>query len=293
MKRIDDVDDLVMEGAAVCFKEAGEVANMCFIGHNERIVIAESNADFRTKIRFHNELQRFEHYSPNYDWIPSSYEYIKELSASDKKNAKLLAPMKKSVVINSTGFREPSEKELTVGNLVNDMFLQKTYHTKFECENSCVWLAAAMVINTENSYEAERMIEEINKYPKKYDYLDLFNKRDNPSLARKLQEINSHYRVHKVKGWDRENSLAYFMDTVKAGLYVVVLKCQGQGGERTHAVGLNMVKRRIYDCMENRDMPFTIEYLNRCCGPNREFHRFELCCELKTKFNKRKFKTEK
>ena len=86
----------------------------------------------------------------------------------------------------------------------------------------------------------------------------------------------------------RDKSLTYFEKDCVRGLFVVVLKPE-ETGERSHAIGLNMWSKTIYDCMEIRDMAFTRLNLNRCCGPNKFFHRFELFCEIKPV--KRKFKT--
>lgn len=276
-----------MKGAVACFKESGEIGNMDSISHREQIVIAESNANVRTQLRYVVATESFEQYSPNYDWIPCNYENISILSKTLIENAKLLGPKKASVVINSTGVREPSETSLTVGNIVEKRYLQETYRKKFGCENNCVWLAAAMVIKTEHEYEAERMIEEINKNPSEYEYLNLFNRRGYPNLAKKLIEMKSLYIVQKVKGCNRDNSFSFLTNNVKNGIYIGVLKCDGVGGERTHAVGLDLKNQRIFDSMEQRDMPFAIEYLHHCCGPNRKFHRFDLVCQLKLKYKKK------
>ena len=63
------------------------------------------------------------------------------------------------------------------------------------------------------------------------------------------------------------------------GLFVVVL--EDTDGIQQHAVGIDVGKKIIYDCMEDKTLPFTVENLSTCCGSDADFRNIKLGCELK------------
>ena len=278
--RIRDVDRFTFPRTMSIFLPSNAIGNLRSKHHKDSYQIAETNSDIKTRLKFNTELNRFQHFSPNYDFIDSTPQVLNSMTDAIKKKARLFGNVKKSVVINSVGVRAPSKTELTTGNIIDEKFQQQTYTSNYQCQNTCVWLSASMAINSVDKYEADKMIYVLNQHPKQFEWLNLFYSKDKNSLYQELVDVKSNYRVQKVNGVHRDEFLTYFENNCVGGLFVAVVKSQ-YTGERSHAIGLNMWTKVIYDCMENRDMPFSRLNLNRCCGPNKFFHRFEYVCEIK------------
>ena len=59
-----------------------------------------------------------------------------------------------------------------------------------------------------------------------------------------------------------------------------MVQLQDTVGNSSHAVGINIAKRMIYDCQENNALSLSFDNLSHCCGPNRTFSHFHHYCEI-------------
>ena len=175
------------------------------------------------------------------------------------------------------------------------IFKQSTYQN----QNGCVWLSACMLLNSVNSELGMKMAKcyEEDNDKKQYEWLDIYpNQRrsDNTitiqrgSLVQKVRQLRGcGYQVQKIRKSNNGQSLCDFLLKEKTeGLFVVVL--EDTDGIQQHAVGIDVGKEIIYDCMEDKTLPFTVENLSVCCGSDAVFRNIKLGCELKQLFKRQK-----
>ena len=74
------------------------------------------------------------------------------------------------------------------------------------------------------------------------------------------------------------------MNQKKEGLFVDIL--MDENGSRSYAVGIDMGKWLIYNCMETNTMVLNQQKLSTRYGDNRGFHKIQVAGELKTKMIK-------
>ena len=108
------------------------------------------------------------------------------------------------------------------------------------------------------------------------------------SLFQKMQQLKGHdYDVTKIT---LTNEFKNLTDVVhkqrKQGLFVVVL--EDTTGVTSHAVGIDVGKKIIYDCMEDKNMLLNNDNLSICCGNDAEFVKIVYGCELKPKVKRAK-----
>ena len=65
----------------------------------------------------------------------------------------------------------------------------------------------------------------------------------------------------------------------KEGLCVILL--QDMIGNQSHAVGIDVNKQLIYDCMEEKPLFLNVNNLSICCGSNTVFSSIAVAGELK------------
>ena len=140
--------------------------------------------------------------------------------------------------------------------MIQERFQQQTYAT----DNSCVWLSTALVINSIDNDEGDRLINAFKINPTNFDWLNINPKGGKDNICSKLKAVDSSYVSTKLKNVQRDKVLDYLMNIREGGLYVALLKAKI--GEATHAVGINTFDRKIYDCMESRVMELNIDSLN-------------------------------
>lgn len=172
---------------------------------------------------------------------------------------------------------------------IPNMFKQSTYQNS----HGCVWLSASMLLNSVNSDVGMKMAQcyAEDQDRKQYEWLDIFpNKRRSDmntmiiqrgSLVQKLQQLRGNgYQVAKIKLTnDSKNLTDLLLKEKTEGLFVVIL--EDTDGIQSHAVGIDVGKKIIYDCMEDKTLPFNVENLSICCGSDAVFLKLKLGCELK------------
>ena len=67
---------------------------------------------------------------------------------------------------------------------------------------------------------------------------------------------------------------------------MVILKDTNEG--RSHAVGIDLKKQLIYDCMEDKPFVLNVSNLSICCGSDTQFHSIAMACELKKPYQRPK-----
>ena len=165
------------------------------------------------------------------------------------------------------------------------------HYPKFE--NGCIWLATCQIMFTLNTDLASRMINEYQKDPTKYEYIRLFkcNRPSAISLAEKIDSIHGcEYRIEHVKCTANNTLTDYVLNIRTSGYFVAIIR-DGYGG-RTHAIGIDVAKRVVYDSMEKLKLKLNSDTLNKCCGQDRSFTKFEIVAELKL-YRKEKYRNTK
>ena len=106
----------------------------------------------------------------------------------------------------------------------------------------------------------------------------MFNKvaPNNKTLFNYLQWCTPCYftlrRIKHQKDYKEISLTEYILDVKKGGLIVATLV--DNSGNSTHAVGINLDTRMIYDCQEKYVLNLTKDNLSVCCGLNKVFVQF-------------------
>ena len=77
----------------------------------------------------------------------------------------------------------------------------------------------------------------------------------------------------------------YIIDEKKEGIIVATLV--DNSGNSTHAVGINLATRMVYDCKEQHVLKLNIANLSACCGLNKVFVQFCKVGELWNQHSRR------
>jgi hypothetical protein len=244
--------------------------------------VYEIKPDVITKIKYDKENDKVLGKAPHYQFFPLSDDILSQLSLGKVMEAKKNPP--KEIPFDDGGTRNMNSTEISDQLLTNvlkpidKIFQQRSY----EEDNHCVWLAAAMLINTEDPKRAKDLTNACIKDQKRFQWLRLMNKggkKDTNCLVNCLRFIRSNYQVRKIKGINSQQINNYIMNEAKHGLYIVTL--EDNMGQKTHSVGIDSESRIIYDCLENFSLSLSLENLSRCCGDGRTFITFRFYCEIR------------
>ena len=209
--------------------------------------------------------------------------------------------------LNSSGSRQttaavtpslkrPAENIAETFETIPECFQQKTHNKS----NGCVWLSASMLLYSVNRVVGLTMAQcyAEDKLEQRYEWLDIFPRKNRSnmttmvkkrgSLVNQMQQLKGHdYDVLKIKlTKEFKNVNDVVLKQRKHGLFVVVL--EDSGGITSHAVGIDVGKKKIYDCMEEKIMLLNHDNLSICCGNDAEFVKIGLGCELKPKAKREK-----
>ena len=98
---------------------------------------------------------------------------------------------------------------------------------------------------------------------------------------------NNQYDLFKIKlnhSNESNNLTDIILKERSEGLFVAVLK--DDNGNMSHAVGIDVSKQVIYDCMEEKILELNNDNLCTCCGVNATFDHIAIAGELKKKMQK-------
>ena len=160
-------------------------------------------------------------------------------------------------------------------------------------DNGYVWSSGCLLFNSVDREIADNMVECYKANREKYEQLDIFNrkKRSNidtmimkrTSLYQQLQTVSGNqYDVCKVrfcKDVKSKNITDLILNEKKDGIFFALL--QDQNKNRSHAVGIDVGKQLIYDCMEDKPLFLNVNNLSICCGSNAVFSSIAVAGELK------------
>ena len=108
------------------------------------------------------------------------------------------------------------------------------------------------------------------------------------SLVQQLQQIpGNDYDVVKITfSKDSKNLTDLILKGKTEGLFVVLL--EDNDGIQSHAVGIDVGKKIIYDRMKYKTLVLNVDNLSICCGSDAVFDNIKMGCELKPKFRRPK-----
>ena len=144
-----------------------------------------------------------------------------------------------------------------------------------QLKNSCVWLAACLVVRSVDVDLATILLAKYTENPSKFEWLNFFNNRS--------KNCNSLYKYFQ---WTTECKLVVCrvripkdilsMDMTQYILYVrnkgiIIAMLQDKVGNGSHTVGINLETQLIYDCQEQFVLQLNLANLSVCCGPNMIF----------------------
>ena len=279
----DNLDDILNPGTVLWKKiDPSYFSNLSVDSKHVYSRVYEIKPDVITKIKFDKGTDTLLGKSPHYPYFPLSEDNISQLSLSKIEKAK--KHPSKEVPYDDGSIRNMNSTEISVHSPTNvlkpiDKIFQQGSHIH---DNHCVWLAAAMLINTEDSEEARVLTDACMKEPKRFQWLRLMNKgakQDTNTLINCLKYIKSNYQVRKIKGINSHKINNYIMNVAKHGLYIVIL--EDDMGQKTHSVGIDAKTRLIYDCLEKCSLPLSLSNLSRCCGDGRTFITFRFYGEIR------------
>ena len=239
-------------------------------------IIYELDPYVVTKIKYISSRKSYQLYTPHFGWKDRSQSDCNKISRVLTETA-FDNPGRELLVGGVGGYRKDTLQHETSSNdqLIPTKFQQSTYVTS----NNCVWLAAALVVNSVDHEFADIMIESFQACPDLYEWLKIYNKKGNKNnLVEKLKNIQPiAYEVRKIKGVSSLYMTNHILNIQKSGLLVCML--ENSIGESSHCVGINLNKQTIYDCMEKRVHELTIPNLSICCG-DKDFQKFGTVAEL-------------
>ena len=129
------------------------------------------------------------------------------------------------------------------------------------------------------------MIKKYRDNPAIFEWLPFFKQNDTP-LQNSLYDMMKNlegcpYFVTRLRipiptcAGNIANYLIKKKETV-----LLLVQLEDTVGNNSHAVGINVAKRMIYDCQESSALPLSLDNFSHCCGPNRTFARFYYYCEI-------------
>jgi hypothetical protein len=279
----DDLDDILNPGSVLWKKKnPSYFFNLSVDSKHSYSRVYEIKPDVITKIQFDKDTDRLLGKSPHYQYFPLSDDIVSQLSLSKVEEAKKNPG--KEVPFDDGGTRHMNSTEVS-DQLPTDVLkpIEKIFQqSSYQDDNHCVWLAAAMLINTEDPERAMDLTNACMKEPQRFQWLRLMNKgvkKDTNTLSNCLRYIKSNYQVRKIRGINSQKINNYIMNEAKHGLYIVTL--EDDMGQKTHSVGIDAETRLIYDCLEKCTLPLSLLNLSRCCGDGRTFITFRFYGEIR------------
>ena len=113
---------------------------------------------------------------------------------------------------------------------------------------------------------ADRMIQEYIRCPGNYEFIRIFpsSRSVENSLYEYIKSIQGcEYRIVHVKPTANVSLTDYVLNHRTAGYFIGIMK--DKNGGKTHAIGIDISKRVIYDSMGKSILELNNEALNRFC----------------------------
>ena len=173
-----------------------------------------------------------------------------------------------------------------IGNKHERKVIPSVFHQRNFCTtNNCVWLSVAIAVYFANIEDGLFLLQPMKQDPEKYHNLYFWKEpgqkmMDSHNTLRKyLADSKLNWRLHRIKGVQTRELNNHILINSSEGLFVCLLCPTDCCCE--HTVVIDVKKKEIYDCEENFVLELTQNNLNRCCGRNKTFLRFEMCYLIK------------
>ena len=121
------------------------------------------------------------------------------------------------------------------------------------------------------------MVELMEKYPQKYEWLYFFSKQNAPSLVLLMKSLSKTIEVQKT-GFQISHTASNMFNSNYMDCSLATLK--DHVGQQTHVIGIDLDKNLIYDCMEYGPKSLTFKNLSKCCGKGHKFISFHHSCKI-------------
>ena len=106
------------------------------------------------------------------------------------------------------------------------------------------------------------MLNEYKKYPKKFDYINIFSKNNdlkNSADGLMCRSDECNYRINHLYPGKGNDLTDFVLNKRLAGNFIVLL--EDTSGGNHHAVGINIAERYLFDPMESKVMMLNNETL--------------------------------
>jgi hypothetical protein len=280
--RFKHCDEILPQGSATGFINAVSIELLRIPSESKRTGVYEVCPDNITVIKYDKATKQFKGQSPHYMFMALDKDILNQIPITRRKQA--VKKPDTNICINAGGARTksnwyfgkkiPMEKDCFV---IEELFQQDTY----KGYNSCVWLAAAMIINSIDRRESMVLVNELRNDPGKFDWINILPNAEvpnNQSLYGLLRIVKSKYTVKKLRFDNSMKSNKYIMEIAEKGIFIAML--EDDTGSQTHAIGIDVQSRKIYDCEEEYELNLTYQNLSRCCGESRNFVSLNFVCEI-------------
>jgi hypothetical protein len=145
----------------------------------------------------------------------------------------------------------------------------------FSCH--CTWLSEALLIHSRDKELGNKMVDDMKRYPQRYEWLYFFAKEGVPSFFSIMKSLTKTIQVQK-SGFQMSKTAINMFDSKYTGCYLATLK--DHVGQRTHVIGIDLDRNLIYDCMEYGSLSLTFKNLDKCCGKGHKFISFHHSCKI-------------
>ena len=172
-------------------------------------------------------------YNPHFGWIRFDGD---EVSTLDPCIIDIAMKNEDTVMKIPGGYRDVVErKEVSINNINYLPRIKHAYNVTSRSKKeigTCQWMAAVMLINGMNEYEAEKMMTFMKQNPNRVNWKPLFKGEDSLNLI--LSQV-TNYELRKVKIMT-SNYIPYLMNT-NEGKYVCVVTDNNYAEK--HVIGIN------------------------------------------------------
>ena len=279
---IDQCDGLIFEGSEHMISDAVVLRNyMSHHSNGSLLYDIDSNVKFSLTCDKDKLLYAK---NPHYGWQRCTAAQTLNLPLSKVKYARDF--IGKEVILNSGGSRDKAmasidEKCEDVLEPIPIEYQQESGSVK----NSCVWLAACLVVRSVDVDLATILLAKYTENPSKFEWLNFFNNRQQTCASlytyfqwtTECKLVVSRVRIPKdIFSMDLTQ---YILHVRNKGIIVAML--QDKVGNGSHTVGINLETQLIYDCQEQFVLQLNLANLSVCCGPNMIFDKFTRVAELK------------
>ena len=201
-------------------------------------------------------------YNPHFGWIRFDEDQI---TTVDPCIVDIAMKNEHTVIKIPGGFRDAVErKEVSVGNINYLPRIKHAYHVSSRSTKeigTCQWIAAVMLINEMNEYEATKMMNFMKKCPERVNWKPMFKGKD--SLSNMLTMV-TNYELRKVK--ERTSNYIPFLMSTNEGKYVCVVTDNNYAEKHVIGIDCEADPKLIWDSSEKQAMELTHENLHRCTG---------------------------